>query len=400
MNGQGTGSVRAICVSDRLPGGTVEATLRKALPDLSCVTPSELLRDGGLEPQPDVFICHLDSKGFDPFVVMERARFLRPAPLICAVGGSSLAAVGFRLFGLAHARFGGWEELVESGSLQRFLLLRDRLLAPDMLSFVRGLRRLPVLPETYARFRQELRAPSASLADVARILEGDPAAAAQILRAANSGYFARGHQVRRVAEAATLLGVDLLGTLVLAFGVFTGAGQVRVGELSAGRLLGHALLTASFARAIALAEDRRDLADDAFLAGILHDIGHYALLLNFPVRMADVEEIRKRSGVDHCAAELQVFGVDHASLGSAIISHWNLPFSLVQSVLYHHAPSKEAEQGLTLTAILHVAASLASELDGMDEDLRVDCLDVAGLPAKVDVWRALCRGIHRSVSVA
>lgn len=398
---QGQTSARILCVVDpeRTFSDAQRARLDELLPGWTAISGGAIFPLRTPDAVPDTMIVDLDAQSFDGPALLDRLRYLRPTPLILAVGGGELARPEMRLFGLAHARFADWDALLYGEALPRYLWLRAELRTDTLSSLVRGLWRLPVMPATYVVFRQKLREPGASMQQLAAIIEKDPALSAQVLRAANSGYFGPRRELRRVADAASILGTNLLGHLILVFGVFQDDRSAPVGKLSAAKLQLHSLLTGVFAHAIASDEGQATAADDAFLAGSLHHIGLLALLQNYPVRLADVSNWQMQTDGGQCAAEREAFGADHAVIGGAILGHWNIPFDIVQAVFFHHAPEKHPDSGLNLSAIIHLASACAAEFTGLDDRLEESYFEKLGQAKKIDAWRNRCRQIYRESSV-
>jgi putative nucleotidyltransferase with HDIG domain len=164
------------------------------------------------------------------------------------------------------------------------------------------------------------------------VLSTDQALAAQILKAANSAFYALNREVTNVRQACTLLGFAKIRSMAVAFladGVFTSAGQLGK------QLWEHGLGTAVFARVIA-EEVARPEAEDAFIGGLLHDVGKTLLL------KADREAFQLamiESGDDapmRLEAEKENFGTDHTQLGTFLAQKWGFPKKLIRAIQTHH----------------------------------------------------------------
>lgn len=202
---------------------------------------------------------------------------------------------------------------------------------------------LPSSPGLYAAITQALGNPAASMADVARVAERDPGLCAKILQVANSAFFGIGRPVSTVSEAASYLGAATLRNLALAMEAFPqleGAG--RVDKVLLRELRSHSLAVALLARQIMITRNRK-LADDTFVAGMLHDVGHVILGM--------------RGAASGVAA-----GVDHGSLGAYLLSIWGLPHVLTEAVAHHEAPEAIEHATFEVPDAIHLADRLVRKV--------------------------------------
>jgi putative nucleotidyltransferase with HDIG domain len=156
------------------------------------------------------------------------------------------------------------------------------------------------------------------------------------MKLVNSAFFGTRQHVSSVERAVAYLGFDILSALVLAHGLFHDAGSAVMEALSQ-----HSLDTAIAARAVELAENLPQIqVEEAFLAGMLHDVGR-VVFANRP----DVAD----SAVDR----------HHAEVGAYLLGLWGFPSHIVEAVARHHAPGRRAGRRLDLTTLVHVADRLA-----------------------------------------
>jgi putative nucleotidyltransferase with HDIG domain len=226
---------------------------------------------------------------------------------------------------------------------------RDELLA--------ALRDLPALPSVVLELIQSLGHEELGAAQYAAKISRDQALAAKTLRLANSSFYGRGRQVRSVAEAIGVLGLRTVR------GVVTAAGLAGSFKRHAGfdhdAFWRHSIASALCAQRLA-SELLRDDADLAFTVGLLHDIGRLALASAFAPAYAEVEQWRRDKDWPASEAERAVLGIDHAEVGGLIARQWNFAPAIVDAIREHHAP--QADAGLTLTGIAHVADAIAHAL--------------------------------------
>jgi HD-like signal output (HDOD) protein len=137
----------------------------------------------------------------------------------------------------------------------------------------------------------------------------------------------------------------------------------EVKGFSPDRLQHHSMLTAVLAKKIV---GNPALADAAFTAGLLHDIGALVLLHAAPPDYVRALERKKENGGDSAAAEREIFGVTHAEVGAYLLGLWGIPFPIVEAVAFHHRPNEVAPESRQLVAAIHIASGLIEEMTEAD----------------------------------
>jgi len=198
---------------------------------------------------------------------------------------------------------------------------------------------LPFSPELLPRlFRltdEEGRSP---LESIAATIAEDQGLASRVLAMANSAFYGLQFRIGSVARAVRVLGLREIRSLVLALGI-RGLSDKR--PLPAGfdlpRYLEHQFSTALTALALARATGAMS-PDDAFTAGVLHDIGKLVTALYRPDDWQAQAELAAREGLPWHEAETRHFGLDHGLIGAMVLRSWNLPEELTEPINWHHAP--------------------------------------------------------------
>jgi HD-like signal output (HDOD) protein len=206
------------------------------------------------------------------------------------------------------------------------------------------------------RLEDSLRKGDASTRQLSQLIEGSPALAARVLRMANSSFYAPAEPVVGLARAVPMLGHTVLRQLVLATLVLSRqeTGRSTRQGVAAARLTGNAVRAAVVGRALA-AETRICPHDEAFAAGLLHDLGHVYLLddAGDAYAMYLVDE----SPADPLEREMQITGTTHQDVGLAFAYDWNLPPSLANVLRGHHHAAP-----MTLAALITTADLLVDEV--------------------------------------
>ncbi len=242
--------------------------------------------------------------------------------------------------------------------------------------------RLPSIPSLYTEIVEALHDPEVALETVGNIIAKDIAMTAQILKLVNSAFFGLRRQVSSPAEAANYLGLDTIRSLVLSINAFSQYDSVKIEGFSFAALWTHSLDTGAAAKAVAQLEDAdRKLADEAFVAGLLHDTGKIVLAANYADQYGEVMKLMQNDGLEQCQAEQRVFGATHANVGGYLLGLWGLPVPVVEAIAFHHRPSDAVEKTFCPLTAVHVANALLHETAGTSATSPNPRLDAAYLTA-------------------
>jgi len=214
---------------------------------------------------------------------------------------------------------------------------------------------LPSLSTSVARIIHLLNDPDSSLRDVGKAISSDPAIALKTLRLANSASYGLRERVTSVEHAVTLLGGKVIQNLVLTATVFD--------TLSSGAsmLFEHSIAVGLATRSIMRARVAQLVLDpeEAFVYGLLHDIGKIIFEDYMSEQLVQAEELSRTQGVPAHVAEEQVIGADHAEIGGRLAMNWRLPDTIAAAILAHHDLSRcEDEEQRRYAALLSVADAI------------------------------------------
>ena len=183
--------------------------------------------------------------------------------------------------------------------------------------------------------------------DLAAIIATDTAMTAKILRLANSAYYGFPRRIATVRDAVVLIGFRAVRATAVAAAVvdlFPKQGSTR---FDADLFWAHCVVCGSVAEIIAK-ETNQARPDEAFTAGILHDIGRLVLAQYVPGPFDRALDQALERGAAMEAVETDVFGYDHTQLGAALTQRWNLPIEICTAIAGHHYPTVDpAEAPLT-----------------------------------------------------
>ncbi len=217
---------------------------------------------------------------------------------------------------------------------------------------------LPSLPDTVVRLTDVIDSPDCPLSEIAHIISSDPALAMKTLRLINSAYYGLTNKVTTIEHSVVLLGAKVIKNLALTATVFDSMSQ------TAGSFLAHCagvgVAMSTFSR-VGAAGRIIASSDEAFLFGLLHDIGRIIFAEAMPQHYASVIEMARRDGMPLWQAERQLIGVDHAELGGKLADRWRLNKPMVDAISGHHNPAIIEGEFQCIAATLSLADFTAYE---------------------------------------
>jgi HD-like signal output (HDOD) protein len=273
--------------------------------------------------------------------------------------------------------------------------LNHSLKSDAIRQLVARMDRLPTIPTLYAELVEKLQSPSASLDDVAAIVEQDPGLTAKLLQLVNSAFFGLSRRIASVLEAVTYLGLETISSLMLSLSAFSRYENMHSAGVSLTEVWQHSLRTAELARDIVQRQDLPvQVADAAFVGGLLHDVGRLVLACNRPAEYAEACRLADVTQTTLEDAEEHIFACTHADVGGYLLGLWGLPPPVVEAIACHHQPAASQDETFTPLTAVHVANVLdweAAPSNGarrpptMDQDY----LAALGLENCLPTWREL-----------
>jgi putative nucleotidyltransferase with HDIG domain len=224
--------------------------------------------------------------------------------------------------------------------------------------------------------------------DLATVISSDQALTSKLLKLSNSAYYGYARRISNVREAVILLGMRTVRSVAISSAIID---AFKVPELERGGFdqdlfWAHSVSVGLVAELIAR-ETRATRPEDAFTAGVLHDVGKLAMMLAEPKLFGEVVDLVNVEGMKYRDAELAVFEIGHEHVGSRLAQRWKFPEPLVASIRDHH-PAKGIH-GISSMSDIVAAADLACNREGLacgfdftrDEERKT----VAAVPPAVDL---------------
>jgi putative nucleotidyltransferase with HDIG domain len=276
--------------------------------------------------------------------------------------------------------------------LQRVADLNSKLQHESLRTLAASMPNLPSLPALYLQMLDAIQSPNASVQRIAEIASKDPAMSAKLLQLSNSAFFGFSHEVYSVTEAVQILGAGTLQALALAVPLFSAFDRRKCPSFPIEQVWDHSAQTGALARQIASSHlGDAQLAEQAFAAGVLHDIGKLILADGMPDQYAAILATARAKSRPLFQVEREVLRATHADIGAYLLAVWGLPFPLVEAVAYHHEPRRLQTATFDLTGIVHVANCLQREQsnhpDIVPSPLGMEYLNAVGVAQHLDEWR-------------
>ncbi len=223
--------------------------------------------------------------------------------------------------------------------------------------------RLPSLPAIAVEVIELVRQQDVNIRQIADTIQHDPALATRILKTVNSSFYGQSHQIATISHALVVLGLNAVKTLALGFSLVPNLKVEQADGFDHIEFWRRSLYTAAAARALSR---RAGYAaqEEAFLAGLLQDLG--MLALNQALDSEYRELLAGHTGPHAALAsfERERFGADHAAIGAELAAHWNLPEMLVESIRHHEAPDDAPEEVRTMVYCVALGNTVADLFGG------------------------------------
>jgi HD-like signal output (HDOD) protein len=273
----------------------------------------------------------------------------------------------------------------------------DAYLKDDKLRSLAGkIRTLPSFPTLYLEILREIESPNSSIQGIAKIIAQDPGITAKIMQVANSAAIGLPEKVHDPIEAVQQLGMTTVRSVVLSAHVYTSYAPGRLHGFSADALWSHLMKCGDLARAI-MRRDGGDFPDseDAFTAGMLHDIGKLMLADGLPDEFQKALTLADQEKIPLPEAEIEIFGATHAGLAAYLFGLWGLPAAIVEAVAFHHTPEKSDLKTFSALTAVHVANALAD--DSAANTLNLDYLAEIGVAGRLGIWQEIAAEMEMEV---
>jgi len=244
---------------------------------------------------------------------------------------------------------------------------------------------LPQFPENIVMVQKLINDPKSEMADIARQISMDPALTADLLKIVNSAQYMLAKKVDSIAEAVKLVGMRGIKNLLYSYGTQ----KILGSDTGEKRLLWeHCYKTAFFAfNLVKNFKKDHNLLDDAYVGGILHDMGKIIFASVHPELLDKIKTFCAEKGMPTSTFEDLSAGMNHAEIGSMVAEKWNFPDQLVSAIRHHHDPLSANKEDRELVFTVYLANMLCEyELGDVTYDqFEPEVLDNFGITSRKQI---------------
>lgn len=288
----------------------------------------------------DVVVTDMRMPVLDGAALLTRVKQLQPHAIRIVLSGQTDPQTALKSVFTAHqflAKPCDTEKL--RNVVKRCCDLNSLLSAEEFKSLAADVSVLPSAPTTYLAISKALADPNAGIGDVARIVEREPVLCAKVLQVANSAFFGLPRAVSSVSQAATYLGTLALRDLTLAMETMAAGHASRLPAARYKQFQVNALAVGLLGRRWYGADRRK--GDDAFVAGMLRDMGHLVLAAQGGGASAPLEQ--------------------HAALSAYLLGLWGIPHPVLEAVAFHEHPERVAHDSLEVMDVVHLMDAIVGK---------------------------------------
>ena len=311
------------------------------------------LEQGGF----DVLVTDMRMPGMDGGHLLNLVRERWPEMIRIVLSGYSEQDQVSRLISVAHQYLSKPCDASQlENAIDRCVQLHELLREPRLRAIVGRIRQLPALPRTSSELRSLMAREDATVKQVADVIAADSAITAKVLQIVNSSFFRLSRRITRIDQAVSHLGFAAIRNIAMSVEVFSLWGRLAGAAcFDPERSQQYAQNVAAVARALT---HKTALADDALLAGLLHNIGYGILIQECPQDMAKVVQLAQADSMPMHRAEQAVLGASHAEIGAYLLGLWGLPHAVLEAVAYQHHPEQVQQKQFDVLAALSTAHAL------------------------------------------
>jgi len=241
-------------------------------------------------------------------------------------------------------------------------------------------RNLPSLPHILLRLIEVCSREESTIKDMSQIINKDSSLCAKVMKLINSAYYMLPNRVTNIDQALILLGTDAIKNIAISASVYQAFSKAKDHSLfNLKRFWTHSLMCATLAKQIAK-KTLYTCPDEAFLSGLLHDIGKPVLWVNFTKEYTGILQSSKDQLDLILEGEAQL-GATHCEVGAWLIDRWNLQSFMADAVLYHHESVDRIQEALPLVKIIYIANILCPDVNmekGVKFKITEDVLGLVG----------------------
>ncbi len=209
------------------------------------------------------------------------------------------------------------------------------MLSPKVKRKLESLKDLPTIPTVMSQVLTALDNPDVSAASLAKIIENDQSLTAKVLKVANSPFYGFARKISTIDLAVVVMGINTIKEIILSLIIQKFFSKIQKSTFDVNAFWQYSVFCGTASRVLARKLGYR-LAGEAFVTGLMHDIGVLVLVESFSSDFIKIRALQDQKGLSMPEAEMLVLDTTHAEIGAWIAEKWNLPDRLCVALSHHH----------------------------------------------------------------
>ena len=220
--------------------------------------------------------------------------------------------------------------------------------------FEKNINELPQFPENITRLNQLLSNPDSTMTEIAAQISNDVALTGELLKQVNSAAYALNKQCVSISEAVKMMGIRGIRNILFTIGTMDAFAKIGA---DTEQLWSHSYRVAFYSYNLArnFCTGERRIIEDAYVCGLMHDMGKIIFETAHPDFFDNVKGICEQKGVKTELFEKVLAGINHSEVGARIAKKWNFPQTITDVIRYHHIPEEAPKETSKLACIVYLA---------------------------------------------
>jgi HD-like signal output (HDOD) protein len=343
---------------------------------------------------PDAVLSDQMMPGMQGSELLEQVRAAAPMTLRLIMSGYS-APSALALITSAHQYMTKPFDLDKLRDLmRRSFVAQKRIANQGLQAVVTSIRSIPSLPHVHHSLLAKLKDDQSPSEAIARLVGADPGLSVKVLQLANCPLFGRSYVVTDVIDAVNCLGTEMITAILLSQSVFRRYESLKHREIDLARVWAHCWETACLAQRLCREKKLpRQTGEEAFLAGLLHEVGRFVLIDNFPDQYQAACNAALHAEVPLSERLREVFQASPSQLSAHVLELWGLPDAVINGIFFMDKPEEDLAPDFSMASALYIADHLAARTSPPDsfvlEDWKTSYLQSIGCAENIPAWENL-----------